>query len=453
MALENVDCVVIGAGIAGLACAYYLERAGRQVVIVERSSRIGGWIETVSEAGFSLETGPNTALAKSELLTLISELGLDSQTITASAASKTRYVARELSKPLIPFPLSATQALTTDIVSSWGKLRLLLEPFIPRGKREDVSFEEFCQHRFGREVTKKVLAAVINGILAPDIAKLSARSAFPLLWELEQKHGSIVRGLIARRGQKTHKPRIISFNGGLNTLTESLAAKLNAAVRTTTTVTAVTPQDSKSIAVDIEHPQLGQTRLLARQVIATEDTAACYPWLARLNSSLAEEIKAIPYTSIGVVHFAAPSDNFKQPVRGFGFLVPPSAGLATLGTIFSSSLFPHVAPTGQVLLTTFAGGMRNREAADVNDPDKLARVRSEVSTLLGAKSDLQVLRAAHVDRAIPNPALGHYQLIERLHLFQEQVPTIRFLGNWLGGVSLNDRVREARSLAEGLRAR
>ena len=38
---ERVDCVVIGAGVVGLACAKWLAEAGREVIVLEAADMIG----------------------------------------------------------------------------------------------------------------------------------------------------------------------------------------------------------------------------------------------------------------------------------------------------------------------------------------------------------------------------------------------------------------------------
>ncbi|MEI6037920.1 MAG: FAD-dependent oxidoreductase, partial [Planctomycetota bacterium] len=54
---EAVDCIVVGAGLAGLACAHALERAGKRVWVVEAADRVGGRVATDSVEGFRVDRG------------------------------------------------------------------------------------------------------------------------------------------------------------------------------------------------------------------------------------------------------------------------------------------------------------------------------------------------------------------------------------------------------------
>ena len=47
-----------------------------------------------------------------------------------------------------------------------------------------------------------------------------------------------------------------------------------------------------------------------------------------------------------------------HPLDGFGMLIPEKEGFDILGALFSSSLFPHRAPEGEVLITCYIGGAR-----------------------------------------------------------------------------------------------
>lgn len=51
------DAVVVGAGLAGLACALDLCRAGRRVALLEASDGVGGRMRTDRRDGFLLDRG------------------------------------------------------------------------------------------------------------------------------------------------------------------------------------------------------------------------------------------------------------------------------------------------------------------------------------------------------------------------------------------------------------
>jgi phytoene dehydrogenase-like protein len=51
------DVIIVGAGLAGLACAQELVRVGRQVVVLEAADRVGGRVATDEVNGFRIDRG------------------------------------------------------------------------------------------------------------------------------------------------------------------------------------------------------------------------------------------------------------------------------------------------------------------------------------------------------------------------------------------------------------
>lgn len=51
------DTIIVGAGLAGLACARTLVRAGRQVLVIEAADRVGGRVATDTVDGFRIDRG------------------------------------------------------------------------------------------------------------------------------------------------------------------------------------------------------------------------------------------------------------------------------------------------------------------------------------------------------------------------------------------------------------
>ena len=95
-ASEPINCpyLVIGGGISGLAIAYHLTRLGKEVTLLEATSRVGGAVGSVEEDGWLRELGPNSLMQTPEMAALLSELDLGSEIIEANALAKKRFVSK-----------------------------------------------------------------------------------------------------------------------------------------------------------------------------------------------------------------------------------------------------------------------------------------------------------------------------------------------------------------------
>ena len=84
-------------------------------------------------------------------------------------------------------------------------------------------------------------------------------------------------------------------------------------------------------------------------------------------------LAGIQYAPVASVVLGFRREDVEHPLDGFGALNPEVEQLNSLGTIFSSSLFPNRAPLGQVLLTSYVGGLRAPHLVS-KTPDELCKL-------------------------------------------------------------------------------
>jgi len=450
----NEVCIV-GAGIGGLTLAYELEKLGRQVVIVEESNRLGGAIRSERRDGFLLEYAANSAAADPEFTTFIDELGLKPDLAIPSQAAKEKYVAVRSGNrlTLAAAPRAPLTFFTSKTLSPSGKLRALGEPFIPRTKKQDESAAEFVRRRFGPEIFENLAAAVLNGIWAGDPDRMSARSTLPTLWEIEQKSGSLTRGLLGRAfGSPFPRRTTVSFRNGMEQLPAALGAKLKTAtVHTGASVKSVSLESEGWRARILKNGK--ETESIFADVVLTGSSAGCATILRDFAPECSEKVALVPAAPIGVLHLALPKGSTRQPLNGFGALVPPQYRYALLGVLFSSAVFENRAPAGRDLLTCFCGGMLRPEFSDVTVTETRSRVISEVEELLGFRDPPQVLDATFIRSAIPNYEVGHYEIQKVVTQLCDDHPGLHILAAWFRGTGVVQRVAEAKKLAATIAAR
>ncbi|KAF5763579.1 putative protoporphyrinogen oxidase [Helianthus annuus] len=109
-------------------------------------------------------------------------------------------------------------------------------------------------------------------------------------------------------------------------------------------------------------------------------------------------IQEVNYMPISVIISTFKKENVKQPLEGFGVLVPDKEqknGLRTLGTLFSSMMIPDRASEDVYLYTTFVGGSRNKELAKASRDELKHIVTSGLRQLLGTEGEPKFLTEGH----------------------------------------------------------
>jgi oxygen-dependent protoporphyrinogen oxidase len=395
------------------------------------------------EGDYLAEEGPNSILLNSlEIEAFLNSIpDLNASIIEALPEAKKRFIVRGGKAHTVPTgPISA---ITTPLWSLAGKLRVLKEPFIkaaPVGIEESVA--EFVRRRLGDELYRYAINPLVGGIYAGDPEKLSLQYAFPKLHALDQNHGGLIRGGIAKmkagrtnQGPKARK-RIISFKNGMAELPEKLAAALGCSLHTAISIISIQKFNEQWI-VAWKSPDGSTIEDSFDQLVLTAPAHRLghLPFDAALQDKL-RHLSAIDYPPVSVISFGFKRAEVAHPIDGFGALVPECEGRKILGVLFPSSLFAQRAPKDEVLLTVFVGGERQPECATANTETLKKIVLPELEQLLGITGKPTFVHHKHWDKAIPQYKLGYAAHLAEMERIEQLNPGLHLAGNYRTGISV-----------------
>jgi oxygen-dependent protoporphyrinogen oxidase len=446
---------IIGGGVSGLATAYRLAQAGIPSTLIERRPSLGGVIRTESVEGCVVEAGPDSFLsAKPWALDLIRELGLAGEIIGSNDHLRVTYVmkgGRLVPLPdglMLMVPTRIMPMIATRLVSWPAKIRMGLDCL--RGPRkevlEDRSVADFIRDHYGQEAVDYLAEPLLAGVYGGDPEELSVASVLPLFAELEQKYGSLTRGVLAARRQRPKKgeapPLFQTLRRGLGSLIDALAA-------------AAAPR-LKVVCDTAQAMERRQNRFLLRldggELEADCVVLACQAYeagalLRSLDATLADQLCSIPYNSSITISLGYEKSSFDGKLNGFGFLVPRLERGRMVACTQVGTKFPYRAPEDKVMLRCFLGG-----AAQETDEDLAACVREELRRILGLTAQPVFTRVSRWPRSMAQYPVGHQQRVEAIEGRLEALPGVYVAGNAYHGIGVPDCARMGKQAAEKILA-
>jgi len=451
-----LEVLIVGGGVSGLAVAHAsgLGNQPEKCELWECSDRVGGTVGTDLVDGYSVDWGPNGFLDREPLtLQMVDELGLRSSLEPANPQSEKRFILKN--GVLHPVPFSPIKMLSTGLLSPLEKARVFCEPFIA-GRRDDgeESVFDFAARRIGRAAAETFVDPMVSGVYGGLARELSLPACFPIMREMEMRYGGLVKALISRQREKRKAAKrngapsqksggpagpgghLTSFKSGLYLLIRRLEERLEPVIRKNRQISRIRrAEDAWEIA-----DQTGAA-VRARNVVIACPTYAAGPLFRDFDRDLSEAFDAIPYAPIVVVASGHRREDINHPVDGFGFLIPRSQGIRTLGSIWTSSIFTERAPEGCVLFRSMLGGAGDPSVLDLSDDQLWATVRRELDPLIGIRKDPSFLRVYRWEQGIPQFKLGHRERRATLEKRVASHPGLFVTGNAYYGVSLNDCVK------------
>ncbi|MBZ5571508.1 MAG: protoporphyrinogen oxidase [Acidobacteriia bacterium] len=456
---------IIGGGISGLSAAFALEKhrrngAALEYVLFESSARLGGVLVTEHADGCLVEAGPDSFLTeKPWAADLCREVGLGDQLIGSNDPDRKTYILVKGKLVEIPdglmfmVPTKILPAVLSRLFSSGAKLRMVREWFHPPRKAEaDESVAAFVERHYGAEMVDRLADPLLSGVYGGEASQLSVRAVLPRFAEMEAKHGSLGRAMLAARRMMSQangsaRPLFTSLRDGMQQMVDAVVSRLPAStLKTGTPVQSLQRQDSGwVVSAGYASDQFDAV------LVATPATAAAE--LVRMCSAhLASELAAIQYSSSITVNLA-----FDKQVRtslppGFGFLVPRSEGKCMLAATFVHNKFPHRAPDDRALVRCFVGGSRNDQALALSDEQLLRLVREDLRQIIGLTAEPMFKRIYRWKGAMAQYGVGHLERLQRIDTLLAGLPGLALAGNGYRGIGVPDCVRSGSEAANKVAA-
>ncbi|XP_022774276.1 protoporphyrinogen oxidase, chloroplastic/mitochondrial isoform X2 [Durio zibethinus] len=405
---------VVGAGVSGLAAAYKLRSHGLNVSVFEAEGRAGGKLRSVSREGLIWDEGANTMF------------------------------------------------------------QVILEPFLWKksdaSKVSDAYNQEsvgrFFQRHFGQEVVDYLIDPFVAGTSAGDPQSLSMRHSFPEIWDLEQRFGSIIVGalkskLSAKRENSGETKSSVkknalrgsfSFQGGMQTLTDMLCKDLSKdELKLKSKILSLSYSHGEKSTLEnwsLSHASDRDKRSQGSSFDAVIMTAPLcnVKEMKIMKGGKPFPLNFIPevsYMPVSVIITTFKKENVKRPLEGFGVLVPSNEqqnGLKTLGTLFSSIMFPDRAPDNLYLYTTFVGGRRNKELAKASTDELKQIVTSDLRQLMGVEGEPTFLNHFYWSKAFPLYGRNYASVVEAIEKMERDLPGFFYAGNHKAGLSVGKAI-------------
>jgi oxygen-dependent protoporphyrinogen oxidase len=453
---------IIGGGISGLASAFALEKqriqgASLEYALFESTSRFGGVLVTERMDGYLIEGGPDSFLTeKPWAANVCREIGLGDQLIGSNDFHRKTYVLAKGRLVAIPdglmfmVPTKILPAVLSPLFSVGTKLRIAQEWFCPPRKAEhDESVAKMMERHYGAEMVDRLADPLLSGVYGGEASQLSVRAVLPRFLEMEAKHGSLGRGMLAARKnaaqatQGAAKPLFTSLKDGMQQMVDALVSRLPAsALRLGTAVQGLQKQDGGWVV------SAGYASDQFDAVILATPAQGAAQLVHGSSAALALELAAIQYTSSITVNLG-----YDRRVRsllppGFGFLVPRSEGKRILAATFVHNKFPHRAPQDRALLRCFIGGAGNDHALQLSDEEILRTVREELRSIIGITAEPQFNRIYRWEGAMAQYDVGHLERLQRIEDRLAQLRGLALAGNGYRGIGVPDCVRSGTEAAD-----
>jgi oxygen-dependent protoporphyrinogen oxidase len=455
---------IVGAGIAGLAAAFFLRDEPAQVIVLDGAARPGGKLAVAEVAGCPVDVGAEALLTRRpEGTGLIEAAGLGGELVPAGTTAA-RIWSRGEMRPLparqfMGVPADAAGLAQAGLLSTAGLARARQEPDLPSTHRDgDVPVASYVAARFGQEVVDRLVDPLLGGVYAGRSEELSFEATLPALADESRRHATLTAAVAALlppaasdgAASAPRPPVFSSLAGGLGTLPAALATASGAQLRTGAMVrelaatdrgwrltigSAHAPQWLDADAVILALPGRPASRLLAG-----------VPGAAAASAALGE----ISYASMAIVTLAYPVAAFPRLPDTSGYLVPAVDGHPVKAVTFSSVKWPQLRQRAAdlIFVRCSLGRIGEEQVLQRDDAELTALAAADLAAATGVRGAPTASLVTRWGGALPQYTVGHLDRVARIQASLATQPRLAGCGAAYAGVGIPACIATARAAVD-----
>jgi len=470
---------VVGAGIAGLAAAFFLRDVPCRVTVLEGSPRPGGKLSVSEIAGVAVDEGAEALLARRpEGTGLAAAAGLAGRLVWPGTTAA-RIWSRGRMRPLprrqfMGVPADLTELAASGLVSPAGLARARQDLDLPAtGRDGDVPVAGYVAARFGQEVVDRLVDPLLAGVYAGRAEDLSFDATLPALAAESGRHASLAAAaaalLPAPAGDKSmvppgarpagdHRavppvtgtqPVFTTLAAGLGTLPGAVAAASGASVRTSAMVRGLArAAGGWRLAVGSAHDE---EYLLADAVVLAAPATPVARLLSGVPgaSAAVTALQEIRYASMAIATLAYPARAFPGPLEGSGYLVPAADGRPVKAVTFCTAKWPHLrdAAPGLAIVRCSLGRIGEEAVLQSGDEELAAVAAADLAAATGARGAPVASRVTRWGGGLPQYTVGHLDRVARIRAAVASQPGLAVCGAAYDGIGIPACVATAQAAA------
>ena len=389
--MSDFDHIVIGAGISGLGSAHFSVRRGLQTLVLERSGRVGGCLNSCrfpAAADFWVEAGSHTCFnSYGTLLDILGDLDLLGHLVEKQRLRYSLY----------------RDGIRKPVLSALHPLELAISlPRLPFTRKQGRSVADYYSAILGRRNYRDLFSPAFSAVICQPAGDFPAE----LLFRRKPRNKRVVRSF--------------TLPQGLEQIARAMAGQQGVEVKTGQTITGIRAENRRFVVQSAP----GGEYTAARLTLAVPPDAAAQ-LLPERFAGIAAVLRKIAMSEIDSLSVCVPASALE---------LPSLAGLIAVGDDFYSMVSRDYLAHPEYRGFSFHFRHASRDAAN-----RLQRA----AAVLGIGAE-RIAGTRHTRNRLPALRTGHDELVRHIDAALEHTG-LGLTGNYFYGVSIEDCLTRSRS--------